>query len=161
MERTIVAISERLPGSNIDRLDREAVALTGQRLELLRQLREARQKLLEARGSEYRPVIVAGESYSPTEAARYIAQHRTTDSGIPGPATPGAALPLSRSELIELYNTNAKVTIKEEREMGRWLPDPEKLLSPGDFERMFTEQPQLNNTTISYRHDLCLPGSSR
>ena len=54
--------------------------MTGQRLELLRRLREARQKLLEARGSEYRPVIVAGESYSPAEAARYIAQHRTIDS---------------------------------------------------------------------------------
>ena len=93
MESTIDAISERLASSNIDRLDREAVALTGQRLELLRQLREARQKLLEARGSEYRPVIVAGESYSPTEAARYIAQHRTTDLWIPGPATPGAGFP--------------------------------------------------------------------
>src|SRR5260370_12455171 len=87
MESTIDAISERLASSNIDRLDREAVALTGQRLGLLRQLLEARQTRLEARGSEYRPVIVAGESYSPTEAARYIAQHRTTDSWIPGPAT--------------------------------------------------------------------------
>jgi very-short-patch-repair endonuclease len=161
MESTIDAISERLASSNSDRLDREAAALTGQRLELLRQLREARQKLLEARGSEYRSLIVAGESYSPTEAARYIAQHRTTDSWIPGPATPGATLPLSRSELIELYNTNAKVTIKEEREMGLSLPDPEKLLSPVDFERMLTEQVQLNNATISYRHDLWLPGSYR
>src|SRR5260370_41560979 len=138
-----------------------SLSLISKHLELLHQLREARQKLLEARGSEYRPVIVAGESYSPTDAARYIAQHRTTDSWIPGLATPGATLPLSRSELIELYNTNAKVTIKEEREMDLSLPDPEKLLSPVDFERMLTEQVQLNNATINYRHDLWLPGSYR
>jgi len=161
MESTIDAISERLASSNVDRLEREAEALTRQRLELLHQLREARQKLLEARGSEYRPIIVAGESYSPTDAARYIAQYRVTDSWIPGPATPGATLPLSRSELIELYNTNAKVTIREEHEMGLSLPDPNKLLAPVDFERLLAEQTQLNNATIGYRHDLWLPESYR
>src|SRR5260370_30973330 len=90
-----------------------------------------------------------------------MAQYGTKDWWILGTATPGATLPLSRSELIELYNTNAKVTIREEHEMGLSLPDPNKLLAPVDFERMLAEQTQLNNATIGYLHDLLSPESYR
>src|SRR5260370_20274264 len=89
MESTIDAISERLASSNIDRLDLKTVALTGQRLGLSRQLRETRQQLLDSRGSEYRPVFVARETYYPPYDTRRIDQHRTTDSWIPGLGTPG------------------------------------------------------------------------
>src|SRR5205814_2047410 len=56
MESTIDAISERLARSDADKLEREAATLSQQRIEILRQLREARQKLLEARGGEYRAI---------------------------------------------------------------------------------------------------------
>ena len=76
MESTIDAISERLATTDANRLDREAAALTQQRLTILLQLRETRQRLAEARGSEYRAIVMQGQSYTPAEAARYVQQQQ-------------------------------------------------------------------------------------
>src|SRR6266849_2960095 len=95
MESTIDAISERLASSNAEKLEREAEVLAQQRIELLRLLRETRYQLAEARGSEYRAIIVGGESFPPSEAARYITQNRSVVGWIPGPVTKGILLPIS------------------------------------------------------------------
>src|SRR5438132_11221451 len=103
MESTIDAISERLASTDAEKLEREAEVLAQRRIELLRLLRETRHQLAEARGSEYRAIIVGGESFPPSEAARYITQNRSVVGWIPGPVTKGILLPLSIEELLELY----------------------------------------------------------
>jgi len=154
MEKTIDAISERLAYADADKLEREAAILIQHRTNLLRQLREARHKLIEARGSEYRGINIAGESYSPAEAARHITQKRELAGWIPGPVIAEAPLPLSISELLELYNSNEAITPKDEREISLFLPESGKLLSPIDFERAVYEQTQLRQLNLGYRHDL-------
>lgn len=159
MESTIDAISERLAVADSSKLEREAENLTGQRVEILRQLREIRQKLTEARSGEYRAIVLAGETYPPSEAARYVSKMRETARWIPGPVTPDTPLPLSHRELLELYNSNALISAKDERELLHLLPEAGTLLTPFEFEQIINEQAQLNNKNITFRNDCWTFGS--
>lgn len=154
MESTIDAISERLATTDANRLDREAAALTQQRLTILRQLRETRQKLAEARGSEYRAIVLPGQSYAPAEAARYVEQHKDVAGWMPGPVNEGALLPLSISELLDLYNSNAVLTPKDEREIVLILPESRILPSPLEFEQCVNQQTALLKDDFCYRRNL-------
>jgi very-short-patch-repair endonuclease len=160
MESTIDAISERLANSDADKLEREAIILARQRIEILRQLRETRSKLLEARSNEYRAITLSGESLSPAAAARYITKNRETARWIPGPVASGVPLPLSKSELIELYNSNGTITSKEERELLQFLPESSNLIPPFNFEEMVSEQIQLVKENLDFRRDLWFSATS-
>src|SRR5258706_859537 len=109
---------------------------------------------METRGSEYRSNVLAGESYSASEEARYVAQVKQTAAWIPGPVAPGVALPLSMSELLNLYRSNTAITARDERELALFLPEPGKLVSPLEFEQLIIEQAQLLQKNLSYRRDL-------
>lgn len=154
MERTIDAISERLATTDAYRMEREADKLTQQRLDIIRQLRETRQKLAEARGSEYRTIAVAGQSYAPTEAARFIKHHQEDAGWIPGPVKEGAALPLSTGELLELYHSNAVLTPRDEREIVLLLPESNILPPPLEFEQCISQQKALASDNFNYRRNL-------
>src|SRR5258708_3846137 len=159
MESTIDAISERLARSDADKLEREATAFTQQRIQILRQLREARQKLSEAREGEYRAIVLAGETYSPSEAARWIHNNRETCKWIPGPVTPGAVLRLSKQELLQFYRSNAVISPKDEQELVHLLPESGNLLLPTDFEIIVGKQAQLLTGNPGFRRDLWIGGN--
>jgi very-short-patch-repair endonuclease len=157
MEHAIDAITERLASLRKDTLDREARQLTQQRLNLLVQLKKTSEELKEARGSEYQAIIIAGQQYSPTEAARYIARHRTDAAWLPGPVQPGIALPLSLEDLVRLYQTNALVSSQDEQELIVGLPDKDSLLASAEFARLVRDQEQLRKEDLQHRRELWQP----
>ena len=161
MESTVDAITERLAFSDPNALEREAAILKRERSELLRQLRETRARLGEARHDEYRAIVLAGEEIPPSQAARYIAANRENAGWIPAPIQLGEPLPLLVSEFVELYRSNAVITPKDEQEMMLSLPDPNKLIAPSDFERLATERARLLKANRDYRYDLWqgIPGN--
>lgn len=148
LERSVDSITERLASSNPDQLEREALALQNERIDLLKKLRETRQKLLEAREDEYRSLVIAGEEYDPAQAARQVNASREQSSWIPGPIRLGAPLPLSERELIELYRTNLSLTSEDEKELGSALPDPEQLVVPHEFEQWIRTYQVLSNKKL-------------
>ncbi|HEY8910615.1 MAG TPA: AAA domain-containing protein [Desulfosporosinus sp.] len=158
MDRAIDAITERLSISNADVLEREAEQIQTQRLALIRQIRETRHKLLLARQDEYRSIVVAGKDYPPSEAARLVKDTKDVDDWIPGPVSLGAPLPLSSTELAELYRTNVALSIDDERELHTELPEPGKLQTPIEFERFVAENKNVNSTGISDRPELWSAG---
>jgi very-short-patch-repair endonuclease/superfamily I DNA/RNA helicase len=153
LESTIDAISERLSHINAGRLEHETLTLSQQRVEIINQLKENRHKLVEARGSEYRPLILAGTSFSPAEAARYVAQHQSS-GWIPEPVVSGATLPLSEADLQSLYLSNSVISVKDEQEMGLLLPETSKLVPPIEFEDLIRNQKQLLSESVGWRQDL-------
>ncbi len=154
MESAVDVITERLASSNAEVLERQAKRYQEERLALLRQLRKLREQLRDARYDEYRALVVAGEQYSPVQAAKLVATGRERDGWIPTPVAPGAPLPLAEGELIDLYRSNALVTAKDEQELTLALPDPHQLMPPGDFERLVAERERLYATDLDYRRDL-------
>ncbi len=157
MERAIDSITERLATSHKDVLDREAKLLTQQRLNLLAQLKKTSEELKEARSSEYRAIVVAGQQYTPTEAARYISRHRVNAAWLPGPIQPDRAVPLSLEELVSLYQTNATVTAQDEQELIIGLPDIKSLLAPAEFTRLVNDQERLRQEHLQHRRELWQP----
>ncbi len=150
MERTIDAITEQLSSINEHRLHLEAENLSKQRIELIRSLRNTREELKKARGSEYEDIIIAGQQYPPAMVAREIAANKDHASWIPEPIVAGAPLPLSRDEIYELYRTNITVTHQDERDSVPGLPVPNELLSPIELSHIFTQQKQLQQAGITY-----------
>jgi very-short-patch-repair endonuclease/cellulose biosynthesis protein BcsQ len=136
LEEAVHAITQRLSDSDAARLHESARRLEEERRRLLRDIARARQALVEAIGSEYRSIVVAGQEYRPSDAARYVAEGIGRNDWIPGPVELGAALPLSREELAELYRLNRELTEVDEQELSVRLPDPQALFAPDEFDRI-------------------------
>lgn len=59
-----------------------------------------------------------------------------TLSYIPGKVRLWEPLPLSFSELTDLYKSNGDLTVEEEYEFENDIPDPQDIMLPADFERL-------------------------
>lgn len=154
MEHSVDAIAERLSSLDADTLDREAEMLTQQRSELLKNLRELRNTLQLARQDEYRPIVVGGESFEPSQAARRVRDEKEENSWIPTPVELEAPMPLSIGEAIELYSSNELLNPETEAELHLELPEPTHFLTPVAFERLTETRSRLCSLDLSYRSDL-------
>jgi len=159
LESTVDAITERLANSNPDQLEQEASVLQTDRINILKQLRETRHKLLQARADEYRPLVIAGEEYDPAQSARKVCELRESANWIPNPVRLSAALPLSARELETLYHTNTTLSFEDEKELGYSLPDPEQLLFPREFEKLVDNFRTLSGEDLVLGKEYWLPDS--
>ena len=154
MEGAIDAITEKLSHANVEQLQRDATSLARQRLDVLHEIQRLREQLKDARNGEYQPIIIAGQQYTPSEAARYVAQHREDLGWIPAPIVLGTPLPLAQAELARLYKTNVTVPPADEREIALGLPDARTLLAPLLFTQLIAERTKLLQENLAYRRDL-------
>ncbi|MDP2858070.1 MAG: AAA domain-containing protein, partial [Bacillota bacterium] len=135
---------------DLPEIERRARVLGEKRKALVSQFRQAKQELLEVRGTEYIPVTVGGESRSPSDAARLVAAGRAQNDWIPPPVTPNAVLPISVQELVELYATNSLLSATDERELESVLPPLEALITPVAFAEAVEELGRLRGTDLAY-----------
>lgn len=133
LEEAVHHIVERLGRSNPEALEEEAARLVVWRHHVLEEIRSLQQRILETIGGEYREIVIAGDTFEPSKAARLVAEGKGHHDWIPQPVEPGYPLPLSISELSELYQTNTIVTPEDEQEMVPGLPTLEDLLPPDQF----------------------------
>ncbi|WP_054971092.1 AAA domain-containing protein [Alicyclobacillus ferrooxydans] len=160
MENSVDAIAERLAALDANQLDGEAAVLAEQRIELLTSLRELRNELQMARQDEYRPIVIAGESYDPSQAARKIRAEQEQHAWIPGPVELGAPLPLSVGELTELYASNEQLKPDAEEELSLDLPNPDTLLSPAAFDQLTEKRTRLLTANRIYKQSLWMDTSA-
>src|SRR5437879_8355944 len=118
LESAVGSIAERLSRADASSLDQEAGKSESQRLDLLKKLDELRNQLSDARADEYRDIVIAGNPWAPADAARKVAQEKESNGWIPGPVAAVAPLPLSSTELTDLYRTNVSVTREDEAELS-------------------------------------------
>ncbi|RKH89883.1 DUF559 domain-containing protein [Corallococcus sp. AB045] len=154
LEGAVGAIAERLSSSDAARLDNEADVLAGRRKRLVAELQKARAALLDAQSDEYRDVVLAGQSWAPSQAARKVAAEAETHQWMPGPVRLGAALSLSDEEVRELYRTNREVSAAHEGELARVLPAPQDILSPQDFVSLLERRQSIASQERDFRAEL-------
>src|SRR5712671_4457949 len=154
LEGSVSTIIDRLTTGNPKKLEAEAEQLAAQRKELLAQLRKHRQELFDARADEYREVVFLKTKLSPCDAARKVAAEAETHGWIPAPVQAGAALPLSAAEIKELYASTEGLSVADEAELARPLPEAKSLLAPDEFEQAIREYDQVSNAKRSYRKEL-------
>lgn len=154
LESAVGTIAERLSRVDPKSLAREGDRLAKHRTKLLERLAHLREQLLAARGDEYRDVVVAGRSWPPSDAARFVARGKNLHGWIPKPVTLEAPLPLSSSQIAHLYSTNRSISPEIERELLQQLPDLASLPTPAELENLIRTREQLLSADRSFRSDL-------
>lgn len=132
LQQAIKSIHQRL-ASDPNQLLQEAASLRERRTTLLEQEGALRTALLRAREDETREIVVNGQSFRPTEAAKIVAAGKGQDDWIPGPLNAGEPLPLSATDIAELYHMHADLSLQEERELHLTRPALDALPSPEEF----------------------------
>jgi very-short-patch-repair endonuclease/DNA polymerase III delta prime subunit len=133
LEQAVRGIVGRIGSAN-ERAEAAKVAqLQAQRTQLIERVERLATDLRTARGAEYEPIVLDGESLLPSEAARHVRANRARYEWLPGPLAPGAPIPLSPEQLVTLYASNGLVTKGEEDELEGGLPPLDQLPEPPEF----------------------------
>lgn len=154
LKNSIETIVERLSSSDATQLTEEADKLASKRRQLLERLRKLRQELVDARAQEYRDIVIAGQTFSPTDAAREVARDKQEHGWIPGPVTLGAALPLSQGEMLDLYRTNHTVTPQDEYELASLSISLDQIPNADEFDQLVAEYSRFVENDAELRPDL-------
>jgi very-short-patch-repair endonuclease len=149
LESSIGSITERLTSASSTALLATAEGLDRQRKKLLHTCLELKHKLREALENEYRDVLADGESFSPSDAARFVANRRDDAAWIPSPVRLGASIPLHEQELNRLYALGLSFSAVEERDARYPLPDLDKLPSERQFHAIVSEYQHLLTSDLS------------
>ena len=159
LESAVGSIAERLSRADAKALELEAKKLEAERHDLVKKLEELRNHLSEARADEYREVALAGKHWSPADAARKVAQEKEFYGWIPGPVAAVAPLPLSSSELTDLYRTNVSLSAEDEAALSGQLPEMHDLPRPEEFDSSVSERNRLRMEDLDFRSDLWQSGA--
>ena len=135
-------------------LERDAQHLQAERTRILEALRDARKQLLNARQDEIRDVTVGEKTHRPIDAARLVKEGLGSADWIPSPVEPGAPLPLSHAEIVELYQTNARITADDERAQAAFRPEVSALPTPHEFRTTIQELNALAGQALRVREEL-------
>ena len=135
-------------------LEREAGRLKRERKRVIDELRETRIRLLNARQDEIRGVVFGGKDIRPIDAAKQVKQGDGSDDWIPSPVNLGETAPLSHAEVVALYQTNARVSLEDERELNAERPDVATLPTPKQFSELVDEMTTLRSQNLRYREEL-------
>lgn len=154
LESAVGSIAERLSRADASSLEEEGKRFEGGRREVLKKLDEIRKQLADGRADEYREIVIAGKSWTPSDAARKVAKEKETLGWIPGPVAAVAPLPLSPGELTDLYRTGVSISREDENELSMPLPELHDLPRPEEFEGSLSERNRLNMDELDLRADL-------
>ena len=134
-------------------LERDAQRLLGERKGILEALRHARERILDARQDEIRDVVFAGKPTRPIEAAKRVKEGTGKDDWIPSPVNLGESLPLSHAEVVTLYQTNARISLSDERELVGSRPELGTLPTPKEFCSAVEEMTALASQNLRLREE--------
>ena len=134
LKESVQGITRRLSTDNQDSLRMEAVRLTEERQFLLKRRNTLKQQLMNARSAEYRDIVLAGETWSPSDAARFVDAGKDKCCWIPGPLAADSPLPLTVDEIYALYGTNSETNLLDAKLVNSPLPALAALLTPEEFE---------------------------
>ena len=153
LQQSVRQISVRLTQDD-QVLEREAERIQRERERIMAELAQARTRLLEARQDEIRGVRLGGKEIRPIDAAKRVKRGMGSEDWIPGPVNPGEELPLSPAEVAALYHTNARVSLRDERELNASRPDMAALPTPKAFRELMDEISALSAQNLRYREEL-------
>lgn len=134
-------------------LERDAQRLRDERKAILEALRHDRERILDARQDEIRDVVFAGKPTRPIEAAKRVKEGTGKDDWIPSPVNLSESLPLSQAEVVTLYQTNARISLADERELAGSRPELGTLPTPKEFRSAVEEMTALASQNLRLREE--------
>ncbi len=147
-------IAGRLSTSNAASMRRDAGLLREKRARLLSAEEALRRQLRDARFSEVDEIVIGGEALSPIEVAKRVNADTDRDGWIPGPLQPGVLCPLTETEVRQLYESNATLTLGDEKQLPVSQPALAQLVSPADFRVLAVEKMGADSRKMAHRQEL-------
>ena len=144
MEKSIDGITDYMSYFTSFEVKKDMEGLAQDRAKVIQDLADVRKKLFAMIHQECDCIVFQGESISPSKAASFVLENEETLSYIPGKVRLHEPLPLSFSELNDLYRSNGEISAEDETELGSDLPNPKDLMSPHEFEQMVQQLQQAN-----------------
>lgn len=136
MERSIDGITDFMSQNTSHEIKKEMDKIAEERRQIISDLADVRRKIFRIINQECNSIVYNGEEISPSKAAAFVFEHAEDFSYIPGWVHPDSPLPMSFSELVELYRSNEFITAEDEFELSKEIPDPESIISPSDYSRI-------------------------
>ena len=135
MERSVDGITDYMASRSSFEVKREMDALGAARKEIIKKLSKVRRDIFTLINQENNCIVLNGEDLSPSKAAAFVCEHAEDLSYIPGEVSLYHPLPLTFSELTQLYKSNTAVSDGDEKELKYNIPDPTEILSPREFQQ--------------------------
>ena len=154
LEASIAEINMRLGRDTVQTLTQLIEQRTQERRNILETNRSLTKKLRMALESEYLTINLFGKSFTPADAARYVAKYEKQYSWLPGPITWDASFPLTDDELAFLYGTNEDFTAQEEKDACLPLPPLSGLPTVGQFDALIKDMSILQATDLDFKRDI-------
>lgn len=154
LEAAVKGIVARFTTSDAAELENLATTYQERRKELEKKLVETQDQLIAARRGEFVPIQVGDEGTHPARAAKLVAKQLAEHGWIPGDVVPGAALPLTEEELVEMYGLNREIPGDLESDLSRPLPALDKIMTEGDFRALVTRKQELTDAGLDRSGDL-------
>ena len=139
MEKSIDGITSYMSHYTSFEVKKEMDSLAAERKNIISELAATRKKIFSIINKECNCIVYNGEDISPSAAASFVQENSESLSYIPGNVKLYEPLPLSLSELSELYRSNELISNSDEAELSNDLPNPEDLISPHEFEKICAE----------------------
>jgi len=136
MEKSVEGITSFMSQHSSSSLKKEMEAIGEERKNIIAGLANVRKKIFMSIQKECESITYQGESFTPTEAAKYVAMNQEKLDYIPGVVKADSALPLTFDELVELYRSNEIITDTDASELSYDLPSPDELLAVTEFEEL-------------------------
>ncbi|MGK0468809.1 AAA domain-containing protein, partial [Clostridium sp.] len=149
MENSLDVINENRSTLEPSDLKSKVESLGKERKEIIDKLNNLKMDLKNARINEYRAIIISGEEYKPIDAAKYINKHRSDADWMPTPVILGKSLSLSEEEISEVYSSNVKINLEEEKEYDSKLPNLSELITPIEFNEIISQKNTFSSEKLS------------
>ncbi|MBE6754501.1 MAG: hypothetical protein E7559_09190 [Ruminococcaceae bacterium] len=129
LEQSLTAINEYMSAHNVESLDGEGDRLARERTALIDSISTMKGELFSLVAAQYSPIAVNGRSFTPKEAAQFVASLNDTEF-IPDALPLDAELPLTTEQVQMLYSTNCTISPEEEALLLSGAPDSAQLIQP-------------------------------
>lgn len=133
MERSVDGITSYMSKTNSYELKREMDRLAEERLDIINNLADVRRKIFAIIRQECNCIVYNGEDISPSKAAKFVVDHVDDLSYIPGKVKLNNPIPLTFTQLTDLYRSNEYVSFEDETELANDLPSPKQIMTPSEF----------------------------
>ena len=131
MERSVGGITGYMGKTTSEKLKQEMNSIAEKRLDVIGKLADVRSKMFKIIRNEYNSIAYNGEGISPSQAAKFVADNEKTLADIiPGSVQLRAPMPLTLTQLTDLYHSNKDISVEDETELENDLPSPMFFIPP-------------------------------
>lgn len=141
MESSIDGITKYISSHSSLGLLQDIEKLKYRRDKIITDLNDVRRNIFNIKHKEFETIIFGGESFSVSQAAKYVYDNSNELSNIiSGKVAIGKPFPITSGDLALVYKTNELISVNDEQELEASLPNPNKILTPQEFSFLITNE---------------------